>query len=131
MPTRRPRKTYLPAGCIIISPVLLALVALTAYLIVPLLARNAYGPAAGALGQVQVFQYSLKLLWYDGLLTLPADPYGPEQVFRVEPGQGARQVAANLQTAGLVRDGAAFATYLVYSGLDTLIQSGEFTLSRR
>ncbi len=129
MPTRRPRKTYLPAGCIIAPPVLLALVALTAYLIVPLLARNAYGPAAGALGQVQVFQYSLKLLWYDGLLTLPADPYGPEQVFRVEPGQGARQVAANLQTAGLVRDGAAFATYLVYSGLDTLIQSGEFTLS--
>jgi UPF0755 protein len=129
MPERRPRKPYLPAvGCIVL-PIFLAILCLAAYLVVPLMALNSFGPASPSLGQVQVFQYSLQLLWYDGLLTTPADPYGAEHAFTVAPAQGARQVAEELAAAGLVRDADAFVAYLVYSGLDTLIQSGEFTLS--
>lgn len=96
---------------------------------VPLSAAHTYGPPAPALGPTQRFQYALSLVWYDGLLTQPLDPDGLEQTFRVEAGEPAASVAERLEKAGLISDAGAMRTYMIYTGLDTSIQSGDFRLS--
>lgn len=88
-----------------------------------------YGSPAPWLSWPQRFQYSALLLWYNGLLTQPLDPSGAEQTFTIEIGESVDSVANHLESVGLIRDAASFRTYLIYSGLDTSIQAGEYQLS--
>jgi len=74
-------------------------------------------------------QYSALLLWYDGLLTQPLDGSGAEQSFTIEIGEAVGSVANHLESVGLIRDAEAFRSYLIYSGLDTSIQAGDYQLS--
>jgi UPF0755 protein len=74
-------------------------------------------------------QYAALLLWYDGLLTQPLDLSGQEQVFTIEIGESVDSVANHLEGVGLIRDAESFRSYLIYSGLDTSIQAGEYQLS--
>ena len=74
-------------------------------------------------------QYSALLLWHDGLLTDPLDLNGTEQSFTIEMGEPVDSVANHLESVGLIRDAESFRTYLVYSGLDTSIQAGDYQLS--
>ena len=96
---------------------------------IPYRARLVYGVPAATLSLPQRLQYSLLLLWYDTLLTRPRDMNGAEQIFNVEPGEAVDSVASHLEVVGLIRDAEAFRAYLIYSGLDTSIQSGEHKLS--
>lgn len=96
---------------------------------VPSQATWTYGAASPSLSLPQRIQYSALLLWYDGLLTNPLDVNGAEQPFTVEPGESVDSIAVRLEGVGLIRDAAAFRTYLIYSGLDTTIQSGDYKLS--
>lgn len=96
---------------------------------IPSQAAQIYGPPATWLTLPQRVQYSVSLLWYDGLLTRPLDESGAEQTFAIDLGESVHSVAVNLQENGLIRDAAAFRAYLIYSGLDTSIQAGEYKLS--
>jgi UPF0755 protein len=87
-----------------------------------------YGPPSENLNAFQRFQYSALLLWYDGLLTRPGEQSG-ERDFTIAPGEGVATLSARLEQAGLVRDADAFRAYLIYSGLDTSIQAGEYRLN--
>ena len=92
-------------------------------------ATRIYGPPSSSLGLLQRIQYSTLLLWYDGLLTRPLDAKGTEQSFTIETGESVDTIANRLQIVGLIRDAESFRAYLVYSGLDTSIQAGEYKLS--
>lgn len=127
MPRRQRRRFYLPPGCIL-PPILLGAV-IAAYLLIPFFAMRSFGPPSETLNGLQRLQYSALLLWYDGLLTRPAEQKATEQGFTVSAGEGGEGVAARMRQAGLIRDADAFRAYLVYSGLDTSIQAGEYTLS--
>src|SRR5687767_5747554 len=127
MPRRKRRSYYLPLGCVVPLILLGALVA--AFLFIPPLAVRTYGPPSETRNAVQRLQYSAMLLWYDGLLTGPADGAGVERDFAISAGEGAASVAARLEQAGLVRNADALRAYLVYSGLDTSLQAGEYRLS--
>jgi len=96
---------------------------------IPSRAARIYGPPAPWLSLPQRVQYSAMLLWYDGLLTQPLDLSGAEQPFTIEVGESVDSVANHLQSVGLIRDAESFRTYLIYSGLDTTIQAGEYQLS--
>lgn len=127
-PTRRRRSGQgLSCGLLIFFVIAFLLVA--AVLVTPLLAERMVGPSAPTLGFAKRLQYSALVLWYDGLLTRPADPYGLDGTFRIGPGEGASEVAYRLEQEGFVPDGAAFRAYLIYSGIETRLQAGEFTLS--
>ena len=95
----------------------------------PSQATRIYGPPSSALGLLDRIQYSALLLWYDGLLTRPLDSNGTEQSFTIETGESVDGIANQLQIVGLIRDAESFRAYLVYSGLDTSIQAGEYKLS--
>ena len=96
---------------------------------IPSQSARIYGPPSSALGLLERIQYSALLLWYDGLLTRPVDTNGKEQSFTIETGETVDSIANHLQIVGLIRDAEAFRAYLVYSGLDTSIQAGEYKLS--
>jgi UPF0755 protein len=95
----------------------------------PLMAQHSYGPPAAGLGFEQVVQYSIKLVWYDGLLTQPLDLSAPEQSFVVEQGESIPAIANRLQSMSLISDASVFRDYLVYTGLDVSIQAGHYQLS--
>ncbi len=126
MPRKR-RSYYIPLGCVI--PLVLLIAAIVVYIAVPLSAARTYGPPADNLNAWQRFQYSAALLWYAGQVTRPMDSSASEQPFSVMEGQQAADVAEHLEQAGLVRSAAAFRAYLIYSGLDTGLQAGDYNLS--
>ena len=96
---------------------------------VPSRASRVYGPPVTSLSFPQRLQYSALLLWYDGLLTQPLDPSGAEQAFTVEVGESVGTVANHLQSVGLIQDAEALRSYMIYSGIDTSMQAGEYKLS--
>jgi UPF0755 protein len=125
--TRQHRSYYIPLGCIV--PLILFGAALLAYLLIPWLALGSYGPPSDKLSGLQRVQYAALVMWYDGLLTSPADLSGAGRAFRVSAGESPSSVAARLEQVGLIRNADALRAYLAYSGLDTGIQAGEYMLS--
>lgn len=96
---------------------------------IPSQAARIYGQPASWLTITQRVQYSVQLLWYDGLLTRPRDANGVEQPFSIQPGESVNSIAYNLEAMGFIRHAEAFRAYLIYAGLDTSIQAGEYKLS--
>ncbi len=105
------------------------LAVLALIILVPEMAGRIYGPASSSLGTADKFQYAAILLWHDGLLTRPKNPSGSEVTFQIESGESVGEISKRLEETGLIASASAFRDYLVYSGLDTTIQSGDFTLS--
>jgi UPF0755 protein len=99
------------------------------FIYIPYRATRVYGAPVSSLSIPQRVQYSALLLWYDGLLTQPLDPSGPEQAFTVEAGESVDTVANHLQSVGLIQDAEALRAYMVYAGIDTSMQAGEYKLS--
>jgi peptidoglycan lytic transglycosylase G len=96
---------------------------------IPAVALHYYGPPSPDLSIYQAFQYSARLLWDDGLLTRPLNPTGAEQPFKVQQGEPIELLATRLQQAGLIRDAGALRDYLIYTGLDTSVQAGQYKVS--
>ena len=109
--------------------ILLCLLAVGILVGIPALAAQRYGPVSPTLGPLDRLDFSARLLWYDNQLIHPLDPNGAEQPFTIEPGESIPSIAIRLEEVGLIRSAAAFRTYLIYTGLDTSIQAGDFMLS--
>jgi UPF0755 protein len=98
---------------------------------VPAQAVQTFGPASEKLSFSQQIYLSVLLLRDQERLMAPVDPNGSEINFRVALGESPVSIAQQLQVAGLVQDAAVFRNYLVYAGLDTTLQAGDYTLSPR
>lgn len=109
--------------------ILLCLLAVVILVGIPALAAQRYGPVSPALDPLDQLDFSARLLWYDNQLIHPLDPNGAEQPFTIESGESIPSIAIRLEEVGLIRSAAAFRTYLIYTGLDTSIQAGDFMLS--
>jgi UPF0755 protein len=96
---------------------------------IPALANRKYGPPNPALRPLDRFEYSFRLLWYGGLLTQPLHPGSAEQPFTIQTGEGVPSIAIRLEEVGLIRSAPAFRAYLIYTGLDTSVQAGDYMLS--
>jgi UPF0755 protein len=59
----------------------------------------------------------------------PTDPTGMETAFTIDQGESVSMVCLRLEQEGLIDDAELFRTYLVYSGLDRQLQSGEYRLN--
>jgi len=106
--------------CALIASVLLG---------IPSLANRWYGPPSPALSPLDRFEYSFRLLWYGDTLTYPLNASGAEQPFTIKPGEGVPSIAIRLEEVGLIRSADAFRAYLIYTGLDTSVQAGDYQLS--
>jgi len=88
-----------------------------------------YGPPARALSISDRIQYSTRLLSHGNLLTIPFNPNGSEQSFRIGQGEPILSIAKRLEESSIIADAQAFYDYVVYTGLDLTIQAGDYTLS--
>ncbi len=92
-------------------------------------AETTFGPPATGLSFFQRLSYSVQLVYHENDLEQPVDSNGQDQKFQVELGETAGSIALKLEGAGLIHDAELFRIYLVYSGLDTRLQAGNYRLS--
>jgi len=109
--------------------IIIVVACLASLFAVPSIAARSYGPPASSLNVTQIFQYSLNLLWDDGLLIRPLNPSAPEQTFTIQQNESIGSIGNHLVEAGLIDDATAFRDYLIYTGLDKTIQAGDYKLS--
>jgi UPF0755 protein len=107
----------------------LAVGAVGVSIIIPRLARDRFGPPSAALDSIQQFIYSIRLLSLEKDLTQPVSAAAGESEFKIALGESAGSVAARLQEDGIIRNAEAFRIYLIYAGLDTRLQAGQYQLS--
>lgn len=118
-------------GCLIV-PGLVAVLAILAFIGgSSLLARaeSAFGPPSPALGPIQRIQLGLQLGWQAEALQRPVDNGAGLQEFSIPLDESTGSILRRLQAAGLIRHATLFSQYLVYTGLDTQLQAGDFELS--
>lgn len=92
-------------------------------------AEKIYGPPSPRLSTYQTLLYSFLLVWESKDLTEPHNVEGNEIRFRVEQGESTPSITGRLYEQGLIPNPGAFRTFLIYAGLDTTIQAGEYRLS--
>ncbi len=97
--------------------------------LVPRIAGQSFGPPGPSLNAWQRFTYALDLVWNAGDLIQPRDPDGAEQSFVIRTGDSVPSISKRLEEAGLIRNAQTFRTYLLWTGLDTVIQTGTYRLS--
>ncbi len=97
--------------------------------ILPDRANQKFGPPSSHLPIDQLIRLSAQLLWQSDDLTSPVDSFGEARPFQISLGESVPRIANRLQAEGLIRDAGAFSAYLQYSGLDTSLQAGNYTLS--
>lgn len=95
----------------------------------PIYARNAFGAPSPDLDLTQRFYFSALLILNENDLRQPNDPAGAARPFQVTLGESPSAIARQLEKEGLIRNADAFTTFLIYSGLDTTLQAGNYTLS--
>lgn len=125
------KRRGLSFGCFLLLLIsLMGMVALAWMLAqIPVLAEQRFGYASSKLDVFDRYWYSLKLLLKYEQLTTPLEPQATPLRFVIQSGETAEQVAIRLQREGLIRDYESFRDYMVYSGLDTAIQAGEYEIS--
>lgn len=96
---------------------------------IPAEAEAHFGPASPTLSTGQKFLLSWRLLQGEDKLTSPANPFGTEIPFQISLGESPISVSNRLETDGLIQDSEDFRDFLIYAGLDTRIQAGEYVLS--
>jgi UPF0755 protein len=95
----------------------------------PIQAEELYGPPSPRLSTVQRYKLSYQLVMDQSVLLTPSDPYGPEIPFSISIGESTSSVLNNLEATQLISSHEAVRNYLIYTGLDTQLQAGDFTLS--
>jgi UPF0755 protein len=96
---------------------------------IPRQAKDVFGAPSPQLGFTQTFAYSARLLLYQNDLITPEDSAGQLQAFTVNQGETVDSISFRLESGGLIRNGDALRAYLIYTGLDTGIQAGNYELS--
>jgi UPF0755 protein len=119
----------------IIAIVILLAFCLTAALgalgsqVVPRAAARTFGSPSPRLSTMQQIIYSIRLLAYQTDLTVPANAFGEEQPFTIRMGEPVGTIANRLEEQGLIRDAEAFRIYMIYAGLDTTVQAGDYEIN--
>ena len=95
-------------------------------------AASTYGlPPAASLGAYQRIFLSARLLMQVNDLRTPYNPQDAGRSFTVQLGESTYEITERLQAQEFIPSAAALRDYLVYAGLDTGLQAGEYDLSAR
>lgn len=88
-----------------------------------------FGKPSPNLTLTQRVFYPFDLFLNRDSLTTATNSSEEQQNFEVEMGESVSMVCLRLEGLGLIDDAELFRTYLVYTGLDRLMQSGQFQLN--
>lgn len=96
---------------------------------IPKEARDNFGAASPNLSPTNRWLYSFRLVTSKVNLLNPLDSNAAQRSFTIDPGESANSVSYRLEQEGFIRSADAFRSYLIYSGIDTGIQAGQYELS--
>jgi UPF0755 protein len=129
MNKRRNRTGWtLSLGCIAILCLGICLL-FGGYLEINRRAEATFGPPSPRLSSIQRMRLSAELLLQNDQLQPPINPLGDSETFQIPLGLSPLVIASQLESAGLIPNAGAFINFLTYTGLDTTLQAGEYTLS--
>jgi len=92
-------------------------------------AAKIFGQPSEMLNAPSKVYFSIILLGNTDNLTQPTNSLGVDTPFRVELGESPNDVSRRLESRGLISDASAFRAYLIYTGVDMLIQAGDYNLN--
>ncbi len=130
MPRSRPRsflRTCLVPGIIFI--VILGLLAVVITWFVTAKAEQAFGPPASQLSPTRRLYLATLVLLQAKDLTQPVNPNGASVEVTIDTGEPVSSIIGKLWNAGLISNPGVYRSYLQYTGLDTSLKAGDFTLS--
>lgn len=129
---RRRRSNCLAAG-LLLAGLAVCLAGVAAFLglqVLPAQAEQRFGPPAESHDRFTRVYLAAQLLLAEQDLTQPLRPADTTpRAFQVQLGESTRSITARLQEEGFISDAAALRTYLVYAGLDTTLQAGDYRLT--
>lgn len=96
---------------------------------IPREATSAFGLPSPKIDTAQQIILAIQMLPSKGDLTNPVNREGAPVKFRVENNQSVSEITTNLQKAGLIINADALRLYLIYSGKDTTLLAGDYSLS--
>lgn len=98
---------------------------------IPRKAERSFGAASPKMGALKRLELSARLLMQEEKLIKPYNPNGESLPFAIQPGESTYAITSRLRQMGIIQDDAVLRDFLVYAGLDTSLQSGEYKLSPR
>lgn len=113
----------------VISGLIICLMIMGGYWIVLRSVRSEFGQPSPNLSLTQRIIYPVELFFNREKLLSPQNQLDHEQAFIIIQGESVGMICIRLEKAGLIPDAELMRTYLVYTGLDRTLQSGEFLLS--
>jgi UPF0755 protein len=91
--------------------------------------RAEFGEPAANLSLTQRVLFTVELFVSRYTLLAPQSSPGVEQNFIINQGESVGMICIRLEKAGLIPNAELMRTYLVYTGLDRMLQSGQFVLT--
>jgi len=99
------------------------------YFMVDRTVRGEFGEPSANLSLSQRVISKIELFINREKLITPRAVFGEEQNFFISQGESVPMICLRLEKAGLIHDAELMRIYLMYTGLDRTLQSGQFTLS--
>lgn len=96
---------------------------------IPRQATSAFGLPSPKVDTLQQIMLAIQMLPEKSDLTNPINREGAPVKFRIEKNQTVPQITSNLQKAGLIKNADVMRLYLIYSGRDTTLLAGDYSLS--
>jgi UPF0755 protein len=99
------------------------------YFMVDRSVRGEFGEPSANLSMTQRVISNIELFINREKLSTPRDVFGEEQNFIISQGESVAMICLRLEKSGLIPDAELMRIYLMFTGLDRTLQSGQFTLS--
>jgi UPF0755 protein len=92
-------------------------------------ANQAFGEPVTGLNRQQRIYLSMQLMLQEKDLIFPAQSLTDPQPFRIELGEATASILQRLEIEGFIPSAEALRTYMVYKGIDTTLQAGDYQIS--
>jgi UPF0755 protein len=116
-------------GVFIILLIVFALIIVGGYFLMVHTVQKEFGPPSPNLSLTQRIIFPFELFINRRVLTNPQSVIGAEQRFTISEGESVSMICIRLEKAGLLPDAELMRMYLIYTGLDRVLKSGQFSLS--
>jgi UPF0755 protein len=119
-------------SCFLVFIFILCLLAVTGIVIPRIVTSKAeknFGPSSPNITYSQQLYLSTLILIQSKDLLQPINPDGADINLTINPGESVSSIIGKLWETGLINKPGVFRSYLQYTGLDTGLKAGEYTLS--
>lgn len=116
-------------GAVLVTLILLGFIILGGNLFMARAVRAEFGNPSPNLSMTQRIIFPIELFFNRNALINPYARQGVEQNFLISEGESVAMICIRLEQAGLVPDAELMRMYLIYTGLDRVLKSGQFSLS--